>query len=173
MSGKIILNLAMSLDGYIAREDGGYDWIAGDGDPTLDSEESFDFGEFLAGIDIVLMGGESYRQGFAKDYQNKTVYVATSKEETDTDHLRFISGDIVSIIQKEKETGKKIYLFGGGKVIDPFIKADVIDEYNIAIIPIILGSGRKLFLENNPTLELHLDSYTVSNGTLAMTYSKR
>lgn len=173
MSGKIILNLAMSLDGYIAREDGGYDWITGDGDPALNSVDSYDFEAFLAGIDVVLMGGESYRQGFAKDYPTKTVYVATSKEEENTEHLRFIRGDIVSIIQREKETGKKIYLFGGGKVIDPFIKADAIDEYNIAIIPIILGSGRKLFLENNPTLEMHLDAYHVSEGILAMTYSKR
>lgn len=56
MKRKIILNLAISLDGYIASEDGGYDWIVGHGDNTLNTENKFDFDKFLEGIDIVVMG---------------------------------------------------------------------------------------------------------------------
>ncbi len=176
MNGKIFLNLAISLDGYIAGESGEYDWITGDGDHDLNTTEPMDmnkFREYLSDVDIIVMGGESYRQGFANDHPTKTIYVATSKTEQDRDNIRFISGDIVGIIQNEKEAGKKIYLFGGGKSIDPFIKADAIDEYNVSIIPMILGSGRKLFLANNPTLKLHLDSYSVAEGVVSMTHSKR
>ncbi len=176
MAGKISLNLAVSLDGYICTENGSYDWIAGDGDNSLNtngSDAMSDFVDYLSKIDIVVMGGNSYREGFAKDYESKVVYVATSKSETDRDNLRFISGDIVSEIQREKEAGKNIFLFGGGVSIDPFIKADAIDQYNVSIIPIILGAGRRLFLDNNPTLNLHLDRYTVTDGIVSMTYSKR
>ncbi len=173
MSGKIILSLAVSLDGYIASDDGSFDWIVGDGDNTLNTKETHDFPKFLEGIDIVVMGGDCYRQGFAKDYPSKIVYIATTQEETNRDNLRFVKDDIVSLLQKEKEKGKNVFLFGGGKTIDPFIKANAIDQYDVAIIPTILGSGRKLFLENNPQIPLHLDRYTVTDGTIVMTYSKR
>ncbi len=163
----------MSLDGYIASEDGGFDWIVGDGDSKLNTKETNDFAKFLEGVDIVVMGGDCYRQGFSKDYSTKTVYVATSQQEQDHDNLRFISGDIVSILEKEKAEGKNIFLFGGGRMIDPFIKADAIDEYVVGIIPTILGSGRKLFLENNPNILLHFDSYNITDGVMVMTYSKR
>ncbi|MEF9992595.1 MAG: dihydrofolate reductase, partial [Peptostreptococcaceae bacterium] len=54
MSRKIILNLAISIDGYIASEDGGFDWIVGDGDVILDTHNKWDFGKFLDDIDIVV-----------------------------------------------------------------------------------------------------------------------
>lgn len=173
MNGKIILNLAISLDGYIADEDGGFDWIIGDGSNTLDTEEKWDFGKFLEEIDVVVMGRNCYDQGFHKDFAQKDVYVATSKEIEDYENYHFISGDIVSTIEKLKEEGKNIFLFGGGIVIDHFIKKNVIDEYMIGIIPTILGRGRKLFLENNPKIDLSLQYYSVDNGVIIMRYSKR
>ena len=165
MKRKIILNLAMSIDGYIASEDGGYDWIVGDGDDTLNTKNKFSFDEFLEGIDIVVMGKKCYDQNMHNDYKNKKVYVATSQKIQDQGNLNFISGDIVKIIQEEMEKeGKDIFLFGGGGLVDSFIKADIIDEYIIGIIPIILGKVRPLFLENNPTIKLHLDECIVENG---------
>ena len=173
MSGKIILNLAMSLDGYIADNDGGFQWIVGHGDKVLDTEKQFEFEEFLKGIDIVVMGKKCYDQGFHQDYKNKKVYVATSAELKDEENISFINGDIVGKLQEEKAQGKNIYLFGGGLVIDHFIKADVIDEYIVGIIPTILGGGRPLFLQNNPEIKLHLDEYSIADGVVVMKYSKR
>ena len=63
MSGKIILNLAISLDGYIADETGGFDWIHGHGNTALDTENNHDFGEFRNSIDVAVMGYKSYEQG--------------------------------------------------------------------------------------------------------------
>jgi dihydrofolate reductase len=174
MTRKIILNLAISHDGYIASEDGGYDWIVGDGDDTLNTKNKLNFDKFLEGIDVVVMGKNCYDQNMHNDYKNKKVYVATSQKIQDQDNVHFISGDIVKIIQEEKEKeGKDIYLFGGGKLVDSFIKADIIDEYIIGIIPIILGKGRPLFLENNPTIKLHLYEYIIEEGITILKYTKR
>ncbi len=173
MNGKIILNLAISLDGFIATEEGGFDWIKGDGTTSCDTLEQYDFNAFLNTIDVVVMGRVSYNHGFAKDYSNKEVYVLTSEKLKSEGHITFINEDIVSIITKLKEQGKNIYLFGGGASIDAFIKADVIDEYIIAIIPVLLGKGKKLFYDNNPTIELSLQKYTISESTTVLHYVKR
>lgn len=174
MSRKIILNLAISIDGYIASEDGGYDWIVGDGDSRLDTQNKWDFGKFLENIDVVVMGKNCYDQNFHNDFKDKKVYVATSKNLKDYDNIHFVNGDICKVIEEErKKEGKDIFLFGGGVVIDHFIKADIIDEYIVGIIPTILGKGRPLFLGNNPTINLHLDEYITEQGIVVLKYSKR
>jgi dihydrofolate reductase len=174
MKGKIVLNLAMSLDGYIASEDGGYDWIVGDGDNTLDTTNKHDFDKFMNDIDVVVMGKKCYDQNMHHDFKNKKVYVATSQKINNQENLQFISGDISKIILEEKEEGgKNIFLFGGGGLVDNFIKADIIDEYILGVIPIILGKGRPLFLGNNSTIKLHLDEYIIENGISILKYTKR
>ena len=111
---------------------------------------------------------------FTQIIKEKTVYVATSELLDDYDNVRFVNKDIVKVILKEKKReGKDIFLFGGGKLVDSFIKADIIDEYIIGIIPTILGKGRPLFLGNNPKIDLKLDEYVVDNGIVICRYSKR
>ena len=173
MTGKIILNLAVSLDGYIADKDGGYDWIVGDGNSTLNTENKWSHDKFLENIDVVVMGKKCFDQDMHKEYQDKEVYIATSKEIEDFENYHFINGDIVKKIEKLKNKGKNIYLFGGGILIDSFVKADVIDEYVIGIIPTILGKGIKLFYDNNTKIDLKLEYYAVEDGIVIMKYSKR
>ena len=174
MSRKIILNLAISIDGYIAANDGSFDWIVGDGDNRLDTKNKWDYGKFLEGVDIVVMGKNCYDQNFHNDFKDKKVYVATSKKLQNYDNIHFINEDILKIIEEEKQRdGKDIFLFGGGILIDKFIKEDVIDEYIIGVIPTILGSGRPLFLGNNPKIDLHLEEYFTKNGVMILKYSKR
>lgn len=173
MRGKIILNLAISLDGYIADENGGFDQIVGDGNTKLNTKEKWNYSEFLDNIDAVIMGRNCYDQGFHKDFIGKEVYIAASKEIENYENYHFINNDIVNTIIDIKNKGKNIFLFGGGLVIDHFVKANVIDEYIIGIIPTILGNGRKLFLENNPKIDLNLEYYSVDNGVVMMKYSKR
>lgn len=173
MKRKIILSLAISLDGYIASEDGCYDWIVGQGKEKLNTNKKFSFDEFLEGIDIVVMGKKCYDQAMHNEYKNKKVYVATTQKILDHDNIHFIGGDVNKIIQEEKEKdGMDIYLFGGGVLVDSFIKANIIDEYLIGIIPIILGKGRPLFLDNNPTIRLYLEEYFVENGITILKYKK-
>lgn len=173
MNGKIILNLAVSLDGYIADKDGGYDWIVGDGNSTLNTENKWSHDKFLENIDVVVMSKKCFDQDMHEEYQDKEVYIATSKEIEDFENYHFINGDIVKEIEKLKNKGKNIYLFGGGILIDSFVKADVIDEYVIGIIPTILGKGIKLFYDNNTKIDLKLEYYAVEDGIVIMKYSKR
>ncbi|WP_066872042.1 dihydrofolate reductase family protein [Clostridium mediterraneense] len=174
MKRKIILNLAMSIDGYIATDDGGYDWIVGDGDNKLNTDNKFDFREFLENIDIVVMGKNCYDQDMHKEFKDKKVYIVTSKDIKDYDNIHFVKDDICEVIKREVEKeGKDIFLFGGGVLIDSFIKENIIDEYIIGIIPTILGKGRPLFFEGNPMINLHLDEYSVGEGITILKYSKR
>lgn len=174
MSKKIILNLAVSLDGYIADRDGGYDWIEGDGNHELNTVQKWEHTDFLKTIDIVVMGKICYNQGFAKDFSDKLVFVATDEDLQDYENIRFIHGALSTRIKEESRgNGGNIYLFGGGKLCDEFIKADIVDEYIIGIIPIILGKGIPLFLGDNPTIKLRLKEQYTEDGVVILRYEKR
>lgn len=172
MDGKVILNLAISIDGYIADENGGFDWIVGNDDNSLNTNNKWDFGNFLEDIDVIVMGKNCYDQGFHKDYKEKPVYIATSKTMDDYENYHFINDNLCETILKFKNEGKNIFLFGGGGLVDNFLKADIIDQFIVGIIPTILGKGIPLFLENNPKIDLHLDSYIIENGIAILQYSK-
>lgn len=174
MSGKVVLNLAMSIDGYIADEDGGYDWITGDGDDRLNTPEKWDFGAFLARVDAVVMGRACFDQNMHLEHTARRVFVATSAPRADFDNVRFLSGDVVGRILEEREKAAgDIYLFGGGKLVDAFLKADIVDEFIIGVIPILLGKGRPLFYGNSPTVRLRLVEYIVEEGVVILRYVKR
>ncbi|QQO09181.1 dihydrofolate reductase family protein [Breznakiella homolactica] len=174
MAGKIILNLAVSLDGYIADEHGGYDWIKGSGNPQLNTADRWDHGKFLAGVSAVIMGRACYDQGFHEDFRDKPVYVITSRETADHGSVRFISGDIPEKIEEIRKQGSgDVYLFGGGVSIDPLLKAGIIDEYIIGIIPVILGSGRPLFLGGSRVIPLTMTHYYIEDGIVILRYEPR
>lgn len=178
MNRKIILNLAISLDGYICDENGGFDWIVGHGDHTLDTSNQIDFFEFVDTCDVVVMGANAYHDapdGSLALYDDKKIIVVTNAQEKPTaSNVVYVNGDIVDVILQEKaKSGKNIFVYGGGFVVNQFTEKDAIDEYIIGIIPVILGKGRKLFFENNPTIKLHLDTYSVNDGIVVMRYSKQ
>lgn len=172
---KIILNLAISLDGYICDAEGKFDWIVGHGEN--DGTEPYDFVTFTAGVDTMVMGAVSYKDvilsGLSK-FDDKKIIVASNSELEAGENVEFISGDICSkILELKKQEGKNIWLFGGAGLTDSFIREDIIDEYVIAIIPTILGNGRRLFKGDYPKIDLHLDQYNIGDGIPVMTYSKR
>jgi dihydrofolate reductase len=71
MRMKIKCTLAISLDGYIADEHGGYDWILGDGNKDNDTEKAWDFDAFMNDVDVVVMGRNCYDQDMHKEFSNK------------------------------------------------------------------------------------------------------
>ena len=174
---KIILNLAISLDGYIASESGGFDWIRGEDGNGLTEGSQFDFKEFTDSLDVVVMGSNAYLDTPSEsidEFLDKKILLATTRNLEVTPNVEIINGDVCArVLELKEEEGKDIWLFGGGVVIDAFIKADIIDEYIIGIIPTILGGGRKLFLDKNPTLKLHLKESSVIDGIVMLTYSRR
>jgi dihydrofolate reductase len=174
---KIILNLAISLDGYICDKNGGFDWIVGHGEDNKNATEAYDFDKFLDGVDTLVMGSVAYEDVVLSGlttFDDKEVIVATHKALEARGNAKFISGDICSRILELKEVeGKNIWLFGGAGLTDSFIRENIVDEYVVAIIPTILGNGRSLFKGDYRKVDLHLDEYSINDGIAVLTYSKR
>lgn len=173
MEGKISLNLAMSLDGYICDEAGDYQWIHGDGCHEHDSEKKWLFEDYLKEIDVVVMGRHCYEQGLHLDFVDKEVLIATSRELCERERLHAVNKELCSKVIEAKQRGQNVYLYGGGVTIDPFIKQDLIDEYILGIIPVILGGGRPLFLGNNSAIELRLKESYCDEGVVILVYERR
>jgi len=175
--GKITLNLAMSLDGFISDNNGGFNWILGHHDSSNDTKDTFKFEDFLQEIDIIVMGSKAYEDVVLTNldtYEDKEIIVATSRTLEKRENVMFIKGNITQQIltSKEKE-GKNIWLFGGAILTDLFIKQNLVDEYIIGIVPTLLGSGRSLFKGHNEQIDLHLNRTTVTDSIVILIYSKR
>ncbi len=176
MKRKVILNLAISLDGYISDEDGGYDWIVGHGDQRQNTVGEFSFLDFMKNLDVVLMGRRAFEDNGIQHLQEngiEKILVASRKSRPSEGSVEFISNPLEVVGKLKKEEGKNIWLFGGALLTDEFIKADIIDEYIIGIIPAILGRGRKLFRSEYPGIALHLEESTVQDGIVILRYTKR
>lgn len=176
MKRKVILNLALSLDGYISDEQGGYHWIKGHGDLSLDTIKQFRFDEFIKSCDTVVMGRKAYEDNGVDEilsHGHKKILVATKQENISGESVEFVTDPLKHIEVLKQEEGKNIWLFGGALLTDDFIKAQIIDEYILGVIPVILGKGRRLFRSNYPTIELKLMECTVQDGIVIMRYQKR
>lgn len=164
------LFIACSLDGFIARSDGDVDWLFTDDD--------YGYQEFYDSIDTTLMGNKTYQQVMTFGefpYPGKNNYVFTRQINLPpTTYVTFITEDIVTFTRKLKVSeGKDIWLIGGGAVINILYQAGLIDEYILAIHPIILGKGIPLF--HGPIGEQKLalqDCKTYPSGLVQLFYEK-
>jgi len=164
----------MSLDGFIADVEGKYEWITGDGSHECDTKEAFTFDTFLDHVDTIVMGRKAFEVCDPKLFKDQHIIVATSGVRKDLEHVCFIAEDPVRHVNKLLEaTGKDIWIFGGGILADAFIKADMIDEYIIGIIPVILGEGIPLFLGSHDPRHLHLKRYYMQEGIAILQYTRR
>lgn len=174
---KIILNLAISLDGFISDNNGGFEWIVGHGDKTNDTEDIFEFSNFMDSIDTIIMGSKAYEDVVLTNfdtYEDKKIIVATSRELEKRKNVEFINEDICGkVLELKNNEGRNIWLFGGAILTDVFINSDLVDEYIIGIVPTILGEGRSLFKSGNNKIDLHLDQVTVNDGITILIYSRR
>ncbi len=174
---KIIVYIAISLDGYIAAENGAIDWLSGD-DSAPDNQGSY--GQFYDSIDTVILGYSTYHQIKTElapnnwPYQDKKSYVLTHKQIEDSPQISFTDSDILSLANKLKqEEGQDIWICGGAEIVSQFHELGLIDEYRISIIPTILGKGIKLFKESDSPLKLKLISTINYNGIVDLVYCRR
>lgn len=152
-----VLYIAASLDGYIAAEDEGLDWllnVEGDGDNG--------FSKFYDTVDTILIGRKTYdwiMKHEASDfpYKGKECYVFSRTQHENTDDVKFISSNVAEFAEDLKNTpGKNIWLVGGGILIDTFLKHKAVDKIIINIAPIILGGGIPLFQSSDLQTRLSL-----------------
>lgn len=175
---KVVLDLAVSLDGFIEGPNGEIDWCIMDDD--------MDFDGFLSSIDTIFYGRVSYdgwgnfqpetnaneiEQRLWQDVHAKKKYVFSSQIRQD-DKATFISSDIINKVAEIKEGGgKDIWLYGGASLIKTFIQLGLIDTYRISIHPIALGSGKPLFESLNKRIGLKLIKANVfKSGVVQLIY---
>ncbi|GAB6988062.1 dihydrofolate reductase family protein [Paenibacillus pini] len=182
MSRKVVLYIAASLDGYIARANGAVDWLSGHGDqpPTEDVDSENGYEQFYQTIDTVIMGRTTYEQIIhelspdAWAYQGKKSYVATTTPHEPDEHVTFINEDIPEFVKQLKlQPGQDIWLVGGGKLIEIFMEHHLIDTYVITMIPTILGDGIPLFLGQHAETKLRLQQTRTVDGMVELTYVTR
>lgn len=174
---KISLFIAMSLDGYIADSKGGVEWLKGQGE---DNENIDTYSEFVKDIDTVLMGWNTYHQIVTElspsewVYSNFKTYVFTHTERISSDKICFTDANPVDLLKKLRtEKGKDIWICGGANIIQQLIYEDFIDQYYISVIPILLGSGIRLFENTKRELKLKLLRTQTYNGITDLVYVRR
>ena len=171
---KMSVYIATSIDGYIARKNDGLDWLENFNPPPESPDEDYGFKKFLASVDALVMGKNTYKIASSVDtwpYQEKRVIVLSSTLSSVCDRAEIYAGDIVHLIKKLYSEGIKHIYVDGGKTISQFLNEGLIDELIISIIPVILGSGIPLFNHIPHESWCHLvSSQAYSNGFMQLRY---
>jgi dihydrofolate reductase len=172
---KLVLYISMSLDGFIATEDDDLSWLS-----TVEMEgEDYGYGKILDRCDKYIVGRNTYEVikklcgGQFPHAGKMDCYVITSKSDSD-ENVQFYNGDLPSLIQSLRKSGKDIYCDGGAQLVRQLINDDLIDEYIISVIPILLGNGKRLFLGDTDVHHLSLEgSKSYKSGLVQLTYSRK
>ena len=174
---KVVLYIAMSIDGYIADKNGKVDFIKGQNDIEQNGDS---YTNFIKKVDTVVMGWNTYHQIVTELSPNKwvyndmTSYVITHRALKSTENIVFTQTAPCDLIkQLKQQKGDKIWICGGANIIQPLIQYELIDEYMISIIPTILGSGIRLFGETQQQIKLKLIQTQYDNGITELIYKKR
>ena len=136
---KIVLYVAASLDGFIAREDGSVDWL----EKYEKSGEDYGYKEFLDSVDTVILGNTTFEQ-FKAPYPDKKCFVFSKKNTGKKDNITYVNSSVVDFINGLNDN-QNIWLVGGSQIIQEFLKNNLVDEIIVTVIPILLGDGISLF----------------------------
>ncbi len=171
---KIIIYIAISLDGKIADANGGVAWL-----DDIPNPEKTDYGYtgFHKTIDTTIMGNKTYQQVLGFDvkfpYMDTKNYVITRDQSLKSDeHVTFISENIVAFFHElKRKPGKNIWCIGGGELIALMLNHELIDELLIFIMPVILGQGIPLTGKINKLLNLELiKNRSYNSGVIELRY---
>lgn len=166
---KLILGVAVSLDGFIEGPNGEYDWCF--------TDQDYGLSDFFKRIDSIFMGRKSYEMAQSMGeappgFPNLKEYIFSTTLTEIKAGAVLIKTNIKEEIEKiKKENGKDIWLFGGASLTTSLINLGVVDEISLAVHPVILGAGKPLFSNINARVHLKLtDSKTYSTGLVSLTY---
>jgi dihydrofolate reductase len=158
LNRKIIVYIATSADGYIARKDGGIDW--------LDRPRPRDnYGmAFFKSIDTILWGRKTYDEAMARGAKGggfgskvKNFVFSHERRESTTPGVDFVNEPIGTFAKRLRgERGKDVWIMGGGGLIASFLDAGEIDEFIIHVIPTFIGEGIPLIQPSRRMVPLEL-----------------
>jgi dihydrofolate reductase len=168
---KVILQLAVSLDGYIEGPNGEYDWCL--------TDQDYGLSDFFKHVDSLFIGRKSYELTLSMGeeamagFPKLTEYVFSTTLKEVKPGAILINGDIEATVKRIKnESGKDIWLFGGADLSASLFNLGLIDEVSLAVHPIILGGGKPLFSNIKNRVQLTLtDTKTYSSGLVLLTYA--
>jgi dihydrofolate reductase len=168
--------IATSLDGFIARSDGGIDWL---GEPP--EGEDYGWAAFLATIDAIVMGRATFEQVATFDswpYEGKPLTVLSSTMRAVPEHLRdkaeFSTLDPGDLLRQLSARGRKRVYVDGGRTIQSFLRNDLIDEIVITRLPLLIGEGIPLFGSLGSDLAwAHLATEVIGEGLVKSAYRRR
>jgi len=168
---KIVLQLAVSLDGYIEGPNGEFDWCF--------TDQDYGMSAFFKRIDSTFMGRKTYELALAMQdeappgFPKFKEYVFSNTLTEVKEEVILINGDIKKKVEKiKKEKGKDIWLFGGAELISLLMNLHLVDEIILAVHPVILGSGKALFSEIKERTWLTLTDHKIyPNGLAFLMYS--
>jgi dihydrofolate reductase len=171
---QIVYYVASSLDGYIAPPDGSLDWLAA----HETTSDDYGYAEFYASVDAVLVGRRTYEQclGFPEwPYAGKPCWVFSRRQ------LKPVTADVtvtaespgqVASMLLEREV-RRAWLVGGGQLAGSFRAAQLITEYVVTVLPVVLGGGTPLFAVQGPKEDLRLmETKKFSGGLVQMRYRR-
>lgn len=175
---KLIYDVAASLDNFIAHSDGSIEGFLTEG------EFVNDFLERVKTYGAVLMGRKTYEWGYAYGLQkgqpaytqinpNLVNYIFSQTITFEpSDLIQVVSDNELAFVQQLKtESGKPLWLCGGGELAGKLIDAQLIDELSIKVNPLVLGNGIRLFGSSKTRVDLQLtNAKTYENGLVLLTY---
>lgn len=175
MPRDVILYITASLDGFIADPSGGVDWLIEPGE-----DEDYGFLDLMESIDTVLQGSHTYLSTLdlvdEDPYGGTTDYVFTSRDDLPVlgDPI-FVKDDPVAFVRALKaEDGKRIWLIGGGELATTLMNADLVDEIDLFVQPVVLGDGIPLWRPPMETRALELlDTKAWPSGIAQLRYRVR
>ncbi|RDU35740.1 dihydrofolate reductase [Neobacillus piezotolerans] len=175
---RIVLDLAVTLDGFIEGKNGEVDWCIMDPD--------MEFSDFLEQIDTIFYGRKSYDlwgqftpeginetdQEVWESIHGKEKYVFSRLQKGTDNKATFINGNILEEVNKIKsQPGKDIWLYGGASLITTFIDLGLVDEFRLSVHPVILGEGKPLFNNIKQRVNLKLaNTRPFSSGVVQLIY---
>ncbi|HWP37893.1 MAG TPA: dihydrofolate reductase family protein [Gemmatimonadales bacterium] len=166
---RVRYSVAMSLDGYIADPDGGYDWIPVDPD--------IDFGALFRDVDTVLVGRKSWeiarRQPGGGGMPPLPTYVfSRTLRPADVPGAVLSRDPAQTVAELKRQPGKNIWLFGGGELFRSLLAHDLVDEVEIGLVPVLLGRGLPMLPGADRLARLELLGHRVyaATGTVLLRY---
>lgn len=171
---QIILYIAMSLDGYIAKPNDDLSFL------SIVQKEGEDYGyiDFVSTVDTVILGRKTYdwvmKEVGEFPHADKNAYIITRTSRPTIGKTTFYSGDLTELVRKLKgEKGKNVFCDGGAEIVNELLKNDLLDEIIISVIPILVGNGTRLFKDNRPEKKLKLVNVKTFDTGLTQLHYKR
>ena len=157
---KVIVHIATSADGYIARPDGDLEWLTSRPAP----DGFYGMNAFMKSIDATVLGRKTYEVslGLGAKFDARSPTFVFSRQAAPADvppGVEFVNGAIGPVVSRLREQpGKDIWLMGGGEIIASFLDEQAIDEFVISVVPVCIGDGIPLIARRHRHVPLHLQS---------------